>query len=169
MIPIQLTTEPVVITPVRPTELHSVWPFLERGLSDIVCKIEPDWIPADVYGAIRAEVATAVIVTRAERRLGFGIWHKQERPWSHKLDIFVWAVWAIPLRERIPSDNLPEVMYRGIQYLYGVKAALGANAVIMVSSRKGFARHYGFKQRFITYEVLLNGSRGRIANSNISD
>jgi hypothetical protein len=145
----------VVITPIKSTELHGYWPFIEQGLVNIQRKVRPDWIPADVYGALRADAATCCIVTRATRWLGFFIWHKQERPWSHLVDVFVWAVYSIPFRDRRPGDDVDEAMQRGIEYLHNVKSLIGANRVIMITSsqRKGWARKYGLKPIYTTYEV----------------
>lgn len=137
---------------VKPSDLHKWWPLLNRGLGDIRRKVKPDWLEADVYGALRAEAATAVIVQRGPRLLGFMVWHKQERVWSRTLDIFVWAVWALPIRERIAADGWPEPFYRGWQYLSDLKRAIGADKVITIS-RKGLQRKYGWRPIWLTYEV----------------
>ncbi len=143
----------IAITPVKPAELHQVWDFLERGLEDIRRKVKPDWRSPDVFGAIRAEAATAVIVSRAHRWLGFVVWHKQIRPWSGILDVFVWAGWAIPLRERIPTDGIAEAIWRVREYLYAVKQGIGAQKVIAVSSRRGLVKKLGFRELFFTLEL----------------
>lgn len=143
---------PVLFTVVKSAELHRYWPFLDRGCRDICRKVKPDWRPEDLYGALRAEAAVAVIVTRAERMLGFIVWHRQERTWSRTLDVFVWAVWTIPVRERIPADGWPEPFYRGWQYLSDLKRAIGGNKVITIS-RKGLQRKYGWKPIWLTYEI----------------
>lgn len=143
----------VVLTPVKSTGLHIYWPFLERGLNDIIRKTHPDWLPPDVYMALRAEAATAVIVSRGTRLLGFIVWHKQERVFSHILDIFVWAAWALPLRERLPGDDIEEAVWRGIEYLRELKLTLAAKRDIAISSRKGLCKKYGLKPLFTTYEV----------------
>ena len=143
----------VVITVIKPAELHQHWDFIERGLEAIRRKVKPDWLAGDVYGALRADAAVACIVSRGVRLLGFLIWHRQERPWSHKLDVFVWATWALPLRERLPGDDIAEAIWRGREYLYGVKRAIGAEKVIAISSRRGFVKRYGFKELFFTLEI----------------
>ena len=144
---------PVVIFLVKPTELHTYWPFLERGLKDIHRKVEPDWIPPDVYGALRAEAATAAIASRDHRWLGFAIYHRQERPWSHKSDLFIWCLWNIPLRERLPTDDVPEAMQRGIQYLKEVQRMMGAERMVSITSRRSIVQRYGKRELFITYEI----------------
>lgn len=144
---------PVVITPVKPAELHQAWDFLERGLEDIRRKVKPDWRSPDVFGAIRAEWATACIVSRGHRYLGFIVWHKQQRGWSGIMDVFLWAGWALPLRERLPGDGIAEAHWRVREYLYAVKQAIGAQKIIAVSSRKGLVKKYGFKELFFTLEM----------------
>lgn len=143
----------LTLTTIKPAELHVYWPFLERGLNDIHKRTHPDWLPPDVFMALRADAATAVIISRNSRLLGFIVWHKQERVFSHILDVFVWGAWALPLRERQPGDDVAEAISRGYEYLLGVKKAIGASRIIMISPRKGFQRKYGFKPLFTTYEV----------------
>jgi hypothetical protein len=144
---------PFSFVPMRSNDLHQYWPFLRRGLETICRKVKPapDWIPEDIYAALRTEIAVALIGSRGPRQLGFVIYHKLERPHSHLLDMFVWAWWAIPLGERLPSDNIPECMSLGWEYLREVKKALGANRIIGISSRPGIIKKYGFKFLFYTY------------------
>ena len=151
---------PVVIIPVKPSELHQWWPFIERGLFDICRKVHPDWIPPDVFGAIRADAAKACIVMRGIRALGFFIYHPQNRPWSGILDLFVWATWALPLRERLPADGMAEAIQRGIEYLHEIKRSLAAQRIIAISSRRAFTRRYGFKTLFQTLEITDGYGRG---------
>jgi len=158
-----LTVKPVLAEPnvslpfqlvsVKSTELHRYWPFLRRGLENICEKIKPapDWIPEDVYVGIRSELAVALIGSRGDRQLGFIVYHKLERPHSHLTDLFLWCWWAIPLRERIPTDNIPDCMLQGWQYLQSVKKAIGAHRIIGISSRPGVIKKYGFKFLFYTY------------------
>lgn len=143
----------MTLTTIKPAELHVYWPFLERGLNDIHKRTKPDWLPPDVFMALRADAATACLVLRDARLLGFIIWHRQERVFSHILDVFVWAAWSLPLREQLSTDNMPEAVARGYEYLLGIKQAIGASRIIMISPRKGFQRKYGFKPLFTTYEV----------------
>ena len=144
---------PLTINPVKPAELHKYWGFLERGLKDICRRIKPDWLPPDVYGAIRAEVAAAAIICQGSHRLGFVIHHRQEQPWSHTVDLFIWAAWRRPPRECLPSHNIAQAWEETVKYLRQVQNAIGARHIVMITSRKGFYRKYGYKQRFITYEV----------------
>lgn len=150
--------EPTIIKPlsiisIKPAELHTYWPFIQRGLLAIRRKVESDALPEDIYGAIRAEAAYVFIVSRETRWLGFAVWHKQERPWSHKLDMFVWGVWTIPLRERLPGDNVTEAFQYGRAHLHEIKRSLAANRIIGISSRKGLCKRYGFKELSFTCEI----------------
>lgn len=148
----------VQIIQIKPADLHRHWLFIERGLNDIRHKLVDlcDWLPPDVYGAIRVEAAFCIIVGRNDRELGFIIYHRQERPWSHKFDLFLWCWWMIPLRERLPADLINEGFDEGVQYLRNVQRSIGAERLIGTSSfRRGstLVRRYGFKPLSITYEI----------------
>lgn len=145
--------DPVVISPVKPAELHQHWAFLRRGLDDIVRRVKPDWISEDIFGAIRADVVTAIIVSRGTHKLGFAVYHRQNRPWSGKYDLFLWAAWAIPLRERLPDDDLPQAIQHGIAYLHDVRRSIGAERLVAISSRRGLCKKYGLKTLFYTLEI----------------
>ncbi len=146
------------ITPVNPDRLHDVWEFIERGLEDIRRKIDVQWRSPDVYGALRSNSATALIVARGTRQLGHFIWHKRPRDWNPGIiDVFVWTTWTIPLRERLPSDNMLEVEYRTKQYLSGIKHDIGAAKIIGVSSYergRALVRKFGYRPLALTYEYV---------------
>jgi len=108
-------------------------------------------MPFDVLGAIRGGQAECVIVSRGTKALGFVVWYRQARPWSGKLDLFVWAAWAIPLREREAGDNVSEAVLLTVQWLKEQKRLIGANKIVFISSRKGFARRFGFKPVLMTF------------------
>lgn len=148
---------PVTIIPIKPADLHQYWPFLERGLNDIVRKVKPDWIPPDVYSALRAGSATVAIACRGDHQLGFVIYYRQERSWCNKADLFVWCMWNIPLRERLPDDDMPDAMKTGIDYLHDWQRAWGCERVISITTADdrghALAARYGKGLLALTYEI----------------
>ena len=67
-----------------------------------------DWIPEDLYAALRypnASNAVLFMVTRNEKALGWMCCELQRDRYG-KLECFVWNGWDIPLRERAPEDDV---------------------------------------------------------------
>lgn len=142
----------VTILQVDPQHVHSVWPFIARGIADIKKKVESDFIDADVYWYLRQNAAQAYIVSRDERRLGFFINYVQARPFSGRRELFLWAAWSIPLRERQDDDDVEGAVRKSIEFMQNQKVATGCDRIVHLSSRRGFQR-YGF-QPTITSWVL---------------
>jgi hypothetical protein len=146
------TPQPVSINQVQPTFLHDVWPFVRIGVETVKRKVKPDFIPEDVYAAVRFNNAQLYMVTRGPRALGFFVTYTQRRPFSNKLEYLLWIGYAIPLRERLPDDNLPEAVAMSLAFMREQARTLGAVGPVMLSTRKGFER-YGFTSGFTTWSM----------------
>lgn len=149
---ISQTPSPVSILQVNPPELHAVWSFVKGGLGAVIRKARPDFVVEDVYAAIRFNNAQLYMVTRGPRALGFFVAYAQRRPFSNRLEYFNWCSYSIPLRERLPNDNVPEAVALSIDFMRNQARALGCDRLVTVSRRPSYAR-FGFKAGFITWEM----------------
>lgn len=123
-----------------PTQLHTVWPFLLRGLHDIIKKTHPDWLPEDVFTGLRTGGATCLILWAGPRPIGFTIYHINQLPFSGKKELFVWCSWTIPLRDRLASDEVDKGIAFCFEYLCNTGRAGGATTVAALSPRKGWLK-----------------------------
>lgn len=146
------TPQPIAINQVQPQQLHDVWGFVGRGIETVIRKVKPDFISPDVYAAIRFNNAQLYMVTRGSRALGFFVTYAQRRPFSNKLEYLIWIGYTIPLRERLPEDNLTEAVALSLNFVQEQARSLGAAGPVMLSTRKGFER-YGFTQGFTTWTM----------------
>jgi hypothetical protein len=154
--PSLLIPEPLQLIEVKPETLHAHWPFIKTGLEDICRRIACDWIPNDVYSALRMAACNCVVVQRS-RPLGFGVYYRENRVFSGKCHLFVWAAWNLPPKERTAADNVPEGVAAGWRYLQVVaKTTFGTNVIRFITTPRraaAFRRKYGFLSAFTTVDV----------------
>ena len=113
---------------------------MRRGIADVVRHLKPhriDFIPEDVYVGLRNGACTLHLVSRETRTLGFLITYVQTRPFSGKRELLCWIAWSIPLRERLPGDNVPLAALETRDFLKEHARKLECDRVVMASSRKG--------------------------------
>lgn len=149
---ISQTPAPVSILQVQPQELHQVWSWVRIGMEAVVRKARPDFILEDVYAAIRFNHAQLYMVSRGPRMLGFFVTQTMRRPFSNKLEYFNWATYTLPLRERLPDDNIPEAVALSIDFMRNQARTLGCDRIVTLSRRPSYAV-FGFRQTFITWEM----------------
>lgn len=159
-VPLSLTTiadEPLDLVEVKPETLHHFWPFIDKGLKSVIRKVQPDWIEGDIYAALRGAQANAVIAVRGGHYLGFSVYYKQPRPFSLKPELFIWATYTIPLKERRPNDNVPAAFQAVWRYLERIAIyGYGTRSLAWISTRKGFERQYGWRPRFMMFSVEVD-------------
>ena len=145
------------ITPLKVERLHTYWRFIERGLNDILRKNSPDrlisntkvrWQPPDVYAALQFRAATAYLVSRNRRLLGFFVVHPQNISWTDKTELFLWAAWAIPIRERRSADDVAGAIADSIAFLDGLKQTGKHAELTMITMRPGFLRRSPYREWF---------------------
>lgn len=152
----QVTPNNLILTEIKGEALTDHWPFIERGLRLLCHRLEPDWIPHDVYMQLRMGNANCVLFTRGDRRLAFMVYHRMVRPFSQKSDLFVWAAWNLPIREQWCTDRMEEVISAGCAYLQAMKQAMGALKIKWITSQgraKAFQRKYKWKPAWVGFDV----------------
>jgi hypothetical protein len=146
--------------PVSPGRLHEYWPFLRRGLDAIIKKTPRiRWIPEDVYAAIANQTAAAFVVRQDRvRALGFFVVHPQNIGFCDKTELFLWAGWTLPPREREPGDDVPAALKFAIEYMIKLAHEAGHVSLSYLTARRGFTKkplHY-FSEAFTAYRVDTN-------------
>jgi hypothetical protein len=164
-------TAPLRILELNPAKLHFYFPFIRRGLEDILRKNTPRkmrvgpsheavplpdvlvntkvrYRPEDVYAALAYNRATAYLVSRNRRLLGFFIVHPQPINFTDKTELFLWTAWALPIRERRPQDDFPDAIRRSIAFLAALKEHGKHAELTMLTMRPGFLRREPYRQWF---------------------
>lgn len=154
-----LTTTPpaVAITPIQPQNLHDHWSFAHQGIETVMRKLgrdKIDFLVEDVFAALRNGGATLYLVTRGSRVLGYWIAYVQIRPFSGKKELFLWIAYSIPLRDRLPDDNVPEAVVLSMDYMKQQARALGCDSIVHLSSRRGF-QLFGFEPTVTSWRLWL--------------
>ena len=128
--------------PVAPGRLHETWPFIKRGLEAIVRKT-PNirWIPEDVYAALQHNNASAYLVrdNHSGRVMGFFVVHPQNTGFSDRTELFLWAAWTIPLRERMNGDNVDGAIRAAIEHMVKLAHDGGHVGLVFLTARRGFS------------------------------
>lgn len=144
---------------VKPEELHHYWPFLSRGMQDVKRDMKPNWIPEDLYAAIKGTQVNCVMARRGERLLGFLIYSKQQRIFNYDPELFVWCAWNIPIKEWLADDNMSEVVANVWKYIANVaKTSYGTNEITWVTRprrAKAFWRKFGWSPTWVTLTVRV--------------
>lgn len=144
-----------MITKVEPQALHDAWDFTLRGLLTIQKKLGPkrvDWRPEDVYLSIRTGAADLYLITRGARRLGFLVIYVQLRPFSGKRELFIWAAWDLPLRERQAGDDVPEAVAKCREFIVSQMVERDCDSILTLSPRPGLKR-FGFEPSLTTWRI----------------
>lgn len=150
-------TQPLSITLIAPQDIHRHWEFVHRGLRDIIRKLGPrnvDFIPEDQYSAVRCGTSWLYVASRDNRNLAFVNCYVQKRGFSNRPELFIWALWALPLKERRPEDNFAEVSQVMRAHLIDLAVANGCDSLLGLSNRKGLTR-LGFQQTVSAWRMWL--------------
>lgn len=145
---------------VGPLQLHDAWPFVKRGLDGIIRKTHPDWVPEDIYAMVRAGQLQLVLLNQEDRRIGFTAYCFNVFPFSGKKELFVLCSWTLPLRERLPSDEVDKGIAFCFEFLCNVARAQGATCITALSPRPAWLRwsdrlRMGFKYVHSAYRREL--------------
>lgn len=151
---------PVQIQLVKPEDaaiLRNAWTFVlghdgskPTGLCRLIDKVKPDFNAFDVYAAIKQGWAQLYIVSRGAHVVGWFCGYVQKRPFSGQAEWFLWCAYTIPLRERLPDDDVPDAVRQSIAFMHELRKQAGGDRIVMLSTRRGFER-WGFVKSFTTW------------------
>jgi hypothetical protein len=126
------------MTPLPVADLHKFWPWMRAGLEQLIAKHSADWIPEDIYTALKTNGASAFEIGE---RQGFLVARVDIRPCGPVL--FVWVAYApdclAPLMESVYAD------LRALAQQHGCDK-------IMQEGRRGWERR-GWKLTSCVYEL----------------
>lgn len=93
-----------LLKPIAPADLHQHWDSIRVGLEYVRAKTAPEWIPEDIYFAVRRGAATLFVADECD---GFLVAQKQERAYGYCL--LVWVVYAPGEREQWSPMVYPDI------------------------------------------------------------
>jgi hypothetical protein len=85
---------------IAPENLHSVWAYVRAGLLRIKEKAKENWLPEDVFTAIRNKRSTLYVVREEDRYLGFFVAEQSIEPFTHENVLFIWCLYGMDELER---------------------------------------------------------------------
>lgn len=115
---------------VNPSELHDIWPLIRRGLEIVAKKSEADWIPEDIYMALRQGKSTLHIDYNGDEYDGFVV--ITETPDYHGLTLYIWAAYCV-------THNAID---RYLPTIKEMARSVGAKKIRFGSPRKGWAKRF---------------------------
>ena len=116
---------------IPPTELHAHWDLIKPGLETIRQKIDGDWIPEDVYSALRAGTSTLHLGYNDDEYEGFIV--LTPTPDYDGMTLFVWCVYS-------PTDS--NVLERYWHELEQMGRNINAKKIRFYSPRKGWSKMF---------------------------
>jgi hypothetical protein len=116
-----------LLTPVSPADLQLHWERIKPGLEVVRAKAAPEWIPEDIYFALKAGTATLLLADECD---GFLVVQKQQRAYGACL--LIWVAYAPGEREQWGPLIYPDVER--------VAREVGARRIEMHSPRRGWER-----------------------------
>lgn len=138
-------------------QLHEFWPFLLRGLTDIKKSIVPNWIPEDMYSALRERQVACLIGRIDDQLIGFIIYSRQLRSFNFKPELFIWCYWAIPLREWPAEADVLQLGQKAWAFLVEVaEKQYNAEEITFVttpSRARAFERKWKLRPAWVTLTI----------------
>lgn len=128
-------TEPL-LRPIAVADLPQHWPWVRQGLEELIARFDCDWLPEDVYAAIKAGAAGLSIIGD---KAGFIVLQQQQRVRGPCL--FVWVIVGdlAPYEQQLYAE------------LEKVAREIKAPTIEMWSPRTGWGRRGFFKEHSIVY------------------
>jgi hypothetical protein len=116
-----------LLTPVAADGLRAVWPWVRIGLEEVQAKTRPEWLPEDVYTAIKGGSAFLFTIGADD---GFVIVQRTQA-WDGPR-LFVWIMWG--------RNALAQQQFAIEVELDKLAASIGVRKLRMQSPRKGWER-----------------------------
>ena len=126
---------------IQPKDLRHVWDDVKAGLAEMP---ESDWIPEDVYHAIKSGQVALHIGVTPEGFAGFMVLKPSQTEFSGKPTLHVWLVY---------NTAGADMMAAGEQLIRETARKMGAQKITFGSPRKGWAKRYNLVEA--TYEMPL--------------
>jgi len=142
-----------VLRVVEPANVRRWWSIVRHGLEKVVDRTDPDWIPEDVYVALRSGEASLLLGFEDDLYVGFAVVLKRVHPFDGTPVLFIWALY---IRTIGKLDALMDLV------LANAKQD-GFKSLVFQSPRKAWQRRLwarGFKLREHIFECKLGEKNG---------
>lgn len=137
-----------MLHPIEPRHLAAEWERVRAGLVEVKKATNDDWLPEDVYMAIRTGQAVLYLGTGdAGEYLGFLVLRLVATTHAKKMEI--WCAYAVPG---------VSVMRRFLPHIKAVARNAGVSGILFSSARQEWsaaARRLGFSPASVSYEINL--------------
>lgn len=135
---------------IAPENLHSVWSYVRAGLLKIKERVKEQWLPEDVFTAIRNKRSTLYVVREDDRYLGFFVAEQSIEPFTHEPVLFVWCLYGMDELARADAC---------LEYLDKLARSIGAKR-IRFTGRRGWQKVLAgkFEATRVIYERELSGA-----------
>ena len=134
---------------IPPDNLHSVWPYVKRGLERVREVSGERWLPEDVYTHIRLARAQLFLGYDGDHCRGFFITQNLKDAYTNEPYLNVWVLWAEPTT----GDNFAGVgafVGETMDYLDAYARSTKAQTIRMYG-RRGWERY--LKDYFLPVKV----------------
>lgn len=135
------------LTLVTPQGLRAAWPLILPSLQAVQAKAADDWIPEDVYHAIKAGDAACHVGTDATGYCGILITTRTIAEFSGTPALHVWIV---------HNTGGADVLEAGLPLLRQMARRAGAARITFGSPRPGWGKRFPLISA--TYEIPLEAS-----------
>lgn len=132
------------ILPIHPEALHGVWPRVSEGLAKILEKSSDDWLPEDVYHALKSGQSQLFIVANEQGFAGFLVLRVVQREFSRTQDMHVWCAYSV-------GDA--DVFEAGLNLVRDAARRAGCQRITFGSQREGWKKRFAVDE--ITYRIDL--------------
>ena len=128
---------------VPPSELHDYWAWVRKGLEKIKETARDEWLPEDVYTAIRNDAAQLYVTDNHD---GFVVVNLLSG-YDGGREMHVWCAYGESVDLTKESDVLDQVA-----------EGLGCKRITFFSARKGWAKNrIGYEEVHTLYRKVING------------
>lgn len=125
---------------IHPSELHSVWPIVRDGLSEVANRNHVDWIQEDVYHAIKSGGSALHLSEDGS----FLVTCLNQNVYTGNRELHIWVA---------RSCGNGDIIDEGLELLRSMARNSGAVKITFDSPRKGWERRYNLITA--VYEVPL--------------
>lgn len=124
---------------ISPDNLHSVWPYVKRGLLRLLEVSSERWLPEDVFTHLKIARAQLFLAYDGDHCRGFFITQTLKDNFTNETYLLVWVTWAEPTVGEHYA-GVGAFVTDVLEYLDNLARAVKAGSIRMYG-RKGWERY----------------------------
>ena len=132
--------EGLVVEAIPLEDIKAAYSNIEKDLHCVSTKLNAEWIPADIYAALRAGSAELFVMYKNDYYVGFGVLTLVDN-FDGEKSLFIWVAYANP------EYNVIE---EGFKFLDRLSEDLNVTGIEFNSTRSGWTRmvnRYGYTEK----------------------